>query len=86
MPIFLEVDEELKEEQILWRYMDLAKFVSMLEQNTLWLARADTFKDRHEGRFPEEMRKFTEKAYEGFDNSDPSPVKDADDFETSLSA
>lgn len=47
MPIFLEIDEDLKEDQILWRYMDLAKFVSMLEQNALWLARADTFKDQH---------------------------------------
>ena len=84
MPIFLEIDGDLKEEQILWRYMDLAKFVSMLEQNALWLARADTFKDRHEGRFPEEMRKIIEKAYEGFDDSDPSPVKDADDFQDYL--
>ena len=84
MPIFLEIKGDLKEEQILWRYMDLAKFVSMLEQNALWLARADTFKDRHEGRFPEEMRKIIEKAYEGFDDNDPSPVKDADDFQDYL--
>ena len=84
MPIFLKIDKDLKEKQILWRYMDLAKFVSMLEQNALWLARADTFKDRHEGRFPEEMRKLIEKAYEGFDDSAPSPVKDADDFQDYL--
>ena len=84
MPIYLEIDEDLKEKQILWRYMELAKFVSMLEQNALWLARADTFKDRHEGRFPDEMRKFIEKAYEKFDDSDPSPVKDVDDFQDYL--
>jgi hypothetical protein len=84
MSIYLEIDEDLRSDQIIWRYMDLAKFVSLLEQNALWLARADTFRDKHEGRFPDEMRKFIEKAYEGFDDSDPSPVKDADDFQDYL--
>lgn len=56
----------------------------MLEQNALWLARADTFKDRHEGRFPEEMRKLIEKAYKGFGDSDQFLVKDADDFQDYL--
>lgn len=84
MNIFLEIDEDLKEDQALWRYMDLSKFVSMLEKNALWLARADTFRDSHEGRFPDEMRKFIEKAYEGFGKDDKSPVKDADDFQDYL--
>jgi len=81
MEVFLEVDAELDEDHKLWRYMDLAKLVSMLESNSLWLARADTFRDAHEGRFPSDMRKFIEKAYKGFDESDPSPVKDASDFQ-----
>jgi predicted cupin superfamily sugar epimerase len=84
MPIGLQIHGNLTETQILWRYMDLAKFLSMLEQKALWLARTDTFKDRHEGRFPEEMRKLIEKAYKGFSNSDPSSVKDADDFQDYL--
>ena len=84
MAIFLEIDDALDEEQKVWRYMDLAKFVSMLEQKALWLARADTFRDRHEGRFPNEMRKFIEKAYEGFKAKDDSRVKDADDFQDYL--
>jgi len=84
MDVCLEVDDELDEDQKLWRYMDLAKLVSMLESNSLWLARADTFRDAHEGRFPSEMREFIDKAYEGFDENDPSPVKDTNDFQDYL--
>jgi hypothetical protein len=69
---------------ILWRYMDFAKFVSMLEKESIWLARADTFGDKHEGRFPDEMREYIEKAYEVFDDDDKSPVKDALDFQDYL--
>ena len=64
MAIYLKTEENLANDQILWRYMDLAKFVSMLESNALWLARADSFPDKHEGKFPDEMRKLIEKAYE----------------------
>ena len=84
MAIFLKIDDALDEDQKVWRYMDLAKFVSMLEQKALWLARADTFRHRHEGRFPNEMRKFIEKAYEGLKAKDDSRVKDADDFQDYL--
>lgn len=84
MTLSLRIDESLEKGQSLWRYMDLAKFVSMLEQNALWLARADTFRDRHEGRFPDEMRILIEKAYEGFCTDGESSVKDADDFQDYL--
>ncbi|MCX5721657.1 MAG: hypothetical protein NT179_06460 [Nitrospirae bacterium] len=84
MNVYLEIDDALKESLRLWRYMDLAKLISLLETEEIWLARADTFKDRHEGRFPDEMRRWTEKAYESFSADDPSPVKDADDFQDYL--
>jgi hypothetical protein len=84
MDVFLKTDDGLVEDQKFWRYMDLAKFVSMLEQKALWLARADAFRDRHEGRFPDDMRRLIEKSYEGFDDDDDSPVKDADDFQDYL--
>ncbi len=74
----------LQEDEKLWRYMDLSKFISLLEKNALWLARADTFRDRHEGRFPSEMRKIIESAYESFDENDSGIVKDADDFQDYL--
>jgi hypothetical protein len=83
MSIFLEANS-LDNDLVLWRYMDLAKFVSMLEKSAIWLARADTFGDKHEGRFPDEMREYIDKAYESFDEGDDSPVKDADDFQDYL--
>jgi hypothetical protein len=76
-----EVDRDLAGDQKLWRYMDLAKFVSMLCTKSLWLARADTFRDRWEGRFPDEMRELLERAYETFDKDDESPIKNVDDFQ-----
>lgn len=84
MNVCLKIDDALKERQSLWRYMDLAKWISLLETKAIWLARADTFKDRHEGRFPDEMRALMEKAYKSFPDDDPSPVKDAADFQDYL--
>ncbi|EGR1558865.1 DUF2971 domain-containing protein [Vibrio parahaemolyticus] len=37
----------------LWRYLDLAKLVSLLETETLFFARMDTFDDPFEGATPE---------------------------------
>src|SRR5215470_10304141 len=34
-----------------WRYLDLAKFVSLLKDRALYLARADSFEDKWEGSF-----------------------------------
>lgn len=78
--LFLKVDDELEDGQKLWRYMDLSKFISLIERKALWLARADTFRDKHEGRFPDDMRQTIEQAYKDFDAEDDSPVRDADDF------
>ncbi len=39
-------------EAILWRYMDFVKFISLLETNTLFFARADKLGDPFEGSFP----------------------------------
>lgn len=82
--VHLQIDESLDEALRLWRYMDLAKLVSLLDTKAIWLARADTFRDKHEGRFPDEMRALMEKAYETFPADDPSPVKDAEDFQDYL--
>lgn len=40
---------------ILWRYIDLAKLVALLNDKKLHFARADVFKDRHEGSFTKPM-------------------------------
>ena len=41
----LSVDDD----QSVWRYMDLAKFVGLLQQGGLYFPRADTLEDRFEG-------------------------------------
>lgn len=45
------VDEPARSD-VLWRYYDLAKFVSLLDQRALYLARADTLGDIFEGAYP----------------------------------
>lgn len=35
----------------IWRYVDLAKFVALLKNRSLYLARADSFEDKWEGSF-----------------------------------
>jgi hypothetical protein len=82
--LYLEVDDDLEDGQKLWRYMDLSKFISLIDKKALWLARADTFRDKHEGRFPDDMRKLIEQAYKTFDDDGSSIVKDADDFQDYL--
>ena len=37
---------------VLWRYMDFTKFVSLLDTQSLYLARADQLSDPFEGSFP----------------------------------
>lgn len=80
----LKVEDSLCTDTKLWRYIDLAKFISLLDTSSLWLARSDTFRDQSEGRFPSEMRVAIEKAYESFDVQSDSPISSADDFQEYL--
>ena len=32
----------------LWRYLDFARFMALLDSASLWFARADTFTDQYE--------------------------------------
>jgi hypothetical protein len=41
----------IPDSEVLWRYMDLFKFVDMMETSSLYLARPDRFEDPFEGRF-----------------------------------
>lgn len=43
-PIQLQTPQD----QPIWRYMSLAKFVSLLDTSALWFTRLDQFPDRHE--------------------------------------
>jgi hypothetical protein len=44
-----EVDKRCEPETRLWRYMDFAKFVSLLETRSIHFARADVLGDSFEG-------------------------------------
>jgi len=57
------ITENMDEETVLWKYMDLSKFLSLLSQKSLWLARADTFKEQHEGKFHLEMEQTLNQFY-----------------------
>jgi len=39
------------DDTIIWRYMDFARFIQLLETQTLWFARADQFEDLLEGTY-----------------------------------
>ncbi len=41
------------EDALLWRYMDLSRFLSMLSTGSLYFCRADLFEDQWEGAYPE---------------------------------
>lgn len=80
----MEVDKAFEDSQKLWRYMGLSKFISLLEKKALWLARADTFHDRHEGRFPKYMREAIAEVYENLKPEEKLRVKGVDDFQDFL--
>lgn len=80
----LKVEDSLSDKTKLWRYIDLAKFVSLLDSRSLWLARSDTFRDQGEGQFPQEMRVAIELAYESFTEKEDSPIHNANDFQEYL--
>ena len=44
----LEYEEPLPDD-MLWRYMDLSKFISMISRKDLYFAAANTFEDMFEG-------------------------------------
>jgi len=56
---------------IIWRYMDLWKFLDIVDNKKLYLARADTFEDKFEGRIAN--RKIR-------DLDDNHPLKKIDDY------
>lgn len=43
-------DYEIPEDDsVIWRFLDLAKFISLLKENALYMTRADKFEDQFEG-------------------------------------
>lgn len=56
------VDPQLSEDQVLWRYMDLPSFLSMLSSRAIYCRRGDCFSDRYEGAFTRSVKERIEKA------------------------
>ena len=82
--ISLKVDANLGNKQILWRYMDLSKFISLLSTKSLWLAKSNTFKDQQEGKFPSVMQQELDAIYETFGEDKNSKIQNAKDFKRFL--
>lgn len=47
-----ETSEPLDEQTILWKYMDFAKFINMIETKSLYFCRCDLLDDNFEGVYP----------------------------------
>jgi len=72
-------DTESDYGEMLWRYMTLPKYISLIKNKEIWLARADQFEDMQEGRFPDDMKEIIQKAYDGLKDA-PGIVANAEDF------
>ncbi|MCT4612162.1 MAG: hypothetical protein N4A47_02180 [Clostridia bacterium] len=48
----IKLVDNIDREEVVWRYMDLFKFVSMLENNALFFTKASIFDDDFEGSLP----------------------------------
>lgn len=49
------------DQDVLWRYMDFTKFVSMLDSRALYFTRADKYEDLFEGRYPKKSMQIYER-------------------------
>lgn len=78
---------EVSNDAVIWKYMDISKFISLISRNSLWLARADTFKDEHEGVFPLEMQQTLDLIYKKFEEKGElinGPINSTSDFQQYL--
>jgi Protein of unknown function (DUF2971) len=52
-----KVDTRLKEEDVLWRYLDTAKFFDFIHGSKLYFTRGDQFEDKFEGTFTHSVKR-----------------------------
>lgn len=64
--MFVRLDKNAK----LWRYMDFAKFMTILEKETIFFVRSDRFEDKHEGSYPTKNIEMRKKKYGLYANSE----------------
>lgn len=54
----------LADADVLWRYLDAAKFLDYLHNQTLFFCRGDQFEDKFEGSFTQSLRHAIEQSYQ----------------------
>jgi hypothetical protein len=57
------VGADLSENDVLWRYLDTAKFFEFIYGDNLYFARGDQFKDKFEGTFTRSIKTAIENSY-----------------------
>jgi hypothetical protein len=57
------INQQLKQDTVLWRYLDAAKLFDFFENSTLFFCRADQFSDKFEGAFTPSLRQQISDAY-----------------------
>ena len=57
------IDDQLRHDTVLWRYLDAAKLFDFFENSTLFFCRADHFSDKFEGAFTPSLRQQISDAY-----------------------
>ena len=55
--------DDINGNQRLWRYMNLPKFMEMIENNNLFFTRADKFEDKYEGAFTSKLKQRIEDSF-----------------------
>ncbi|MGF6769473.1 hypothetical protein P3T18_001943 [Paraburkholderia sp. GAS199] len=58
------VAKNLDETLVMWRYLDMAKFLDLLENRALFFCRADKFEDKFEGAFTASAKHAIEEAFQ----------------------
>lgn len=58
-----KVSGDLNDKTVLWRYLDAAKYLDFLHNNTLYFSRGDQFEDKYEGSFTQSVKRAIERSY-----------------------
>jgi len=59
------VPSQSDKEVVLWRYLDLAKLITLISERKLYLIRSDAFRDKHEGSVTDPMIRTLKKQFAG---------------------
>ncbi len=57
------VGPKLRNNNVLWRYLDTAKFLDLVHNQSLFFVRGDQFEDKFEGAFTESIKEAIDSAY-----------------------